>query len=472
MKKFDRSDRNLPAERHLSLSRRRFLRGLGVCMALPAFESLMPRGSQVMAAETSAGATTAGSTAAGAPLRMAMVYFPNGSIQDKWVPTVTGNTFAFNDSTRPLEPYKNDLQFIQGLEHKSGLAGLDGGGDHARANATFLTGVRIKKTAGDQVQAGTSIDQVAAQHIGHLTRFASLELTCDAIRKSGVCDTGYSCIYQHNISWRSPTATMPPEANPRLVFERLFGEGDKGERTANYLRRQAQEQPIIDFVLDDAKDLSDDLSSRDRQKLDDYLTSVREIEKRIEQLEQFKQVPDPDAATPQGVPEDHELYMQIMFGVMLLAFQTDSTRIATFMLAGDGNNRPYPEIGLAEGHHYLTHHGGDPDKIAKVAQIDHWYATQFAKFMEQMRQTKDLDGSSLLDNSMILFGSGLCDGNKHTHSNLPIILAGRGGGTLNPGRVVKLSPTPATNLFLSMTDRLGVGHLDNFGDSTGRVMDL
>jgi hypothetical protein len=468
MNRNNRSGRDLAAQRHASLSRRRFLRGLGVCMALPAFESLMPRGSLALGAEESLG----GTTAAGAPLRMAMVYFPNGAIQDKWLPSLVGNEIKFNESTKPMAAHKDDLQFIMGLEHKSGLAGTDGGGDHARANATFLTGVRIKKTAGDQVHAGVSIDQVAAQHIGHLTRFSSLELTCDAIRKSGVCDTGYSCIYQHNLSWRSPTAPMPPEANPRLVFERLFGAGNKGERTANYLRRQEQERPILDFVMEDAKNLEDELSSRDRQKLDDYLTSIHEIDKRITQLEQFKHVPDPDAATPDGVPDDHELYVQVMFGVMMLAFQTDSTRIATLMLAGDGNNRPFPEIGVAEGHHFLTHHGGDEDKIAKVAQIDHWYALQFSKFMDQMKQAKDLDGNSILDNSMVLFGSGLCDGNRHTHSNLPIILAGRGGGTLNPGRIVKLDATPATNLFLSMTDRLGVPPLESFGDSTGRVKDL
>jgi len=360
------------------------------------------------------------------------------------------------------------VQVIGGLDQMNATAGPDGAGDHARANGTFLTGVRVKKTAGADIHAGVSIDQIAAKQIGHLTRFPSLELTCDAVRKSGNCDSGYSCAYQHNLSWRSPTTPMAPEPNPRLLFERLFGAGSHGERQKNLELRQKQQRSILDFVMDDARDLQRQLASRDRQKLDEYLTSVRELETRIGKAEEFKDVPDPKVETPLGIPASYQDHMDIMYSMMALAFQTDSTRIATFLLAGDGNNRAYPEIGIAEGHHYLSHHRGDHDMMEKLAQIDLWYMKQFAGFLQKLEDTKDVDGNSILHNSMIVYGCGNSDGNRHTHVNLPIILAGGGGGSLTPGRYLEAGGKPMCNLLLSLADRMGAKNLERFGDSTAR----
>ena len=458
---------NLLAQRHASLSRRRFLRGLGACMALPALESLRPLTSLAAATATSAGKLATSAT--GAPLRMAFVYFPNGAIQPNWWPQGEGTNFELARTMEPLAAVKSQLQVLGGMDHLNATPGPDGAGDHARASGTFLTGVRVKKTAGSDIQAGISIDQVAAQQIGHLTRFPSLELTCDAVRKAGNCDSGYSCAYQYNLSWRSPNTPVAPEPNPRLLFERLFGAGAPGERAGNLKRRQEQQRSIMDFVLEDARSLHRDLTYRDKQKLDEYLFSVREIEKRIEKAEQFGHVPDPSIETPPGVPPSYEEYIQVMYDMMLLAFQTDSTRIATFLLANEGSNRAFSEIGIAEGHHFLTHHQNKEEMIKKVAEIDLFYTKQFARFLEKMQQTKDVDGRSLLDNSMIVYGSGNADGNRHTHHNLPVILAGGGGGTLNPGRFVKFNATPMSNLLLSMADRMGVQGVERLGDSTGRV---
>jgi hypothetical protein len=370
----------------------------------------------------------------------------------------------------PLASVKDHLQIVGGLDHVNATPGPDGPGDHARASGTFLTGVRVKKTAGADIHAGISIDQVAAQQIGHLTRFPSLELTCDAVRKAGSCDSGYSCAYQYNLAWRSPTTPVAPEPNPRLLFERLFGAGSPGTRKQSLKLRQARQRSILDFVLDDVNDLQPNLANRDKQKLDEYLTSVREIERRITRAEQMTDTaPDPNIDTPDGVPGDYGDYIQLMFDMMLLAFQTDSTRVATFLLANEGSNRTFPEIGFAEGHHFLTHHRNDPEMVDKVKDIDLWYMKHFAAFLEKMQQTKDVDGNSLLHNSMIVYGSGNADGNRHTHVNLPIILAGAGGGTLTPGRSITFGSKPCTNMFLSMVDRLGCKGVERFGDSDGRV---
>jgi Protein of unknown function (DUF1552) len=457
MKAPDAPDR--AAERYASLSRRRFLRGLGACLALPAFETFLP--STLCAAGNSPSTTR--------PVRMAFMYFPNGAIPGSWHPVGEGPGLELNRTMQPLEKVKHRVQVISGLEDLNAMPGSDGAGDHARANGTYLTSVRVKKTAGADIHAGVSVDQVAARYIGHLTRFPSLELTCDAVRKSGDCDSGYSCAYQHNLSWRSPTTPMTPEPNPRAVFERLFGAGAPAERRRNFALRQQQQHSILDFVLEDAHRLDRQLAYRDKQKLDDYLTSVRDLEQRIEQAERVKTIPNPAVQTPPGIPASFQDHMQIMYDMLFLAFQTDSTRIATFLLAGDGNNRPFPEIGIPEGHHYLSHHQGREEMIAKVARIDRWYMQQFARFLEKLEGARDVDGHSLLHNSMIVYGCGNSDGNRHTHVNLPIILAGGGGGTLSPGRHVKLQPTPLSNLFLGMTDRLGIRPLARFGDSTGRL---
>ena len=450
-------DRNLAAERLASFNRRNFLRGLGACLALPAFESL----GTLSARAAPAAATTA-------PVRMAFLYVPNGIIPSGWWPETTGRDFALPSTLLPLERLRSQVQIISGLEDLSADAGSDGGGDHARAGGTFLTGVRIKKTAGADIHAGVSIDQVVAQQIGHLTRFASLELTCDGVRKSGDCDSGYSCAYEYNLAWCSATQPLSPEPNPRLVFERLFGAGSRDQRESNLKLRQQEQRSILDFVLDDASAIERKLNGRDREKLDQYLTSVREIEQRIAKAERMPVV-NPSVDAPAGIPPSYEEHIALMFEMLTLAFQTDSTRIATMLLAREGSNRAFSEIGLSSGHHDLTHHRNDPEMIGKVKEIDTWYVKQLAKFLTKMDETKDTDGQSLLHNSMIVYGSGNADGNRHTHSNLPILMAGAGGGAFKPGRHVRAGNVPITNLYLSMADRMGAKGLSKHGDSTGRL---
>jgi hypothetical protein len=456
-----KTSQQIAAERHFSLSRRHFLRGLGASIALPAFVSMPVLGASGPASKLAA-------TATGAPLRTAFVFFPNGAIPSAWWPTGEGAEFALSQTLKPLEAHRGMVQVLGGLDHREAEPGPDGAGDHARGNGVFLTGVRLKKSATD-IRAGMSIDQAIAREVGHLTRFASLELTCDTGRGSGACDSGYACAYQYNLAWSSPTTPMAAEVNPRLVFERLFGSGSHGERRANLKQRQAEQRSILDFVQAEAKGMGRRLDARDREKLDQYLTGIREIETRIAKAESFGASVDPDLATPSGVPADYGQHTELMFDMMALAFQTDSTRVASLLLAHDGSNRSFPEIGVSEGHHDLSHHFNTEDKIRKVAEIDLWYAKQFAKFIGKLASTKDVDGRSLLHNSMIVYGGGNADANRHTHSNLPIVLAGGGGGTLNPGRYVKHGSKPTTNLFLSLADRMGVSKLERFGDSTGRL---
>ena len=455
-------NRNVAAERYFSLNRRRFLRGVGACLALPAFESLRPM-SRALAATTDA--------ATKAPVRVAFVYVPNGTIPSAWWPEREGRDFALPRTLQPLEKLRDQVQVISGLEDLSANPGPDGGGDHARAGGTFLTGVRIRKTAGADIHAGISIDQVVAQQIGHLTRFPSLELTCDTVRKSGDCDSGYSCAYEYNLAWRSPTQPLSPEPNPRMVFERLFGGGPRAEREANLKRRQQEDRSILDFVLEDASALNRKLNGRDREKLDQYLSSVREIEERIQRTESMP-VRNPNVDAPAGIPASYEEQIALTFDMLTLAFETDSTRVATLLLAREGSNRAFTEIGFSSGHHDLTHHRNNADLIEKVKEIDLWYVKQLAKFLQKLDQTKDMDGRSLLHNSMILYGSGNADGNRHTHTNLPVLLAGSGGGGLNPGRYVKANNEPITNLYLTMADRMGVENLERHGDSTGRLKNI
>jgi hypothetical protein len=456
-------NRNLAAERQASLSRRHFLRGLGACMALPAFESLHP---------FSAAAAPGAAVGKVAPTRMAFLYVPNGTIPSAWWPEGDGGgNFELSRTLQPLGKVRHELQVLSGLDDISADAGPDGGGDHARAGGTFLTGVRIKKTAGSDIYAGTSIDQVVASQIGHLTRFSSLELTCDAVRKAGNCDSGYSCAYEYNLAWRSATQPLTPDPNPRLVFERLFGAGSQSERVGNLKRRQQEQRSILDFIMEDADTVQRKLNGRDRQKMDQYLTSVREIEQRIENAERMPVI-NPAVDAPAGVPADYEEHIALMFDMLLLAFQTDSTRIATMLLAGEGSNRTFTEVGLTEGHHNLTHHRNNPEMIDKVKEIDLWYVQRLARFLENMEATKDVDGQSLLHNSMIVYGSGNADGNRHTHENLPIVLAGSAGGAFKPGRYVKAKSVPLTNLFLSMADQMGAKGIETHGDSTGRLSEI
>ena len=443
-----------------NMNRRRFLRGLGACIALPAFASLEPM--RLLAAA---------GVAAKAPVRTAFLYVPNGIIPAAWWPEQAGANFSLPATLQPLEKLRDKFQLISGLQDLSANPGADGAGDHARAGGTFLTGVRIKKTAGSDIHAGVSIDQVMAQRVGHLTRFPSLELSCDSVRKAGDCDSGYSCAYAYNLAWRSANQPLTPEPNPRLVFERLFGVGSRDERINNLKRRQQEQHSILDFVMDDADTMQKQMSGRDKQKLDQYLTSVREIEQRIERAESMP-VNNPNSDAPAGIPSNFGEHIQLMFDMLLLAFQTDSTRVATMLIAAEGSNRTFTEIGIAEGHHNLTHHRNDPELIGKVKQIDLWYAKHLAAFLQKLDETKDVDGQSLLHNSMIVYGSGNADGNRHTHTNLPILLAGNGGGSLNPGRYTQTDSTPLTNLFLGMADRMGVEGLERHGDSTGRLTSI
>lgn len=459
---------SIAAQRHFSLSRRTLLRGLGACIALPALAS-MPGVRALTAEAGSAGRLAV--TASGAPLRSVFVYFPNGAIPAEWWPKGEGANFEWNRTLQPLDPVRQHVQVAGGLDNLAANPGPDGAGDHARSNGTFLTGVRLKKSS-TEIRAGMSIDQVIAGPIGHLTRLPSLELTCDNVRKSSGCDAGYSCAYQFNLSWRNENTPMSAENNPRLVFERLFGSGAPGERLANLQRRQREQRSILDFVLQDARDMQRRLDARDREKLDQYLTGLREVEARIARAERVQATQDPAVETPAGVPDTHGEHVQLMYDLLVLAFQTDTTRVATLQLSYDGSNRSFSEIGIAEGHHDLTHHQNRPEWVEKVAAIDCWYVRQFAKFLQKLEAAKDSDGQSLLHNSMIVYGSGNADGNRHTHSNLPVLLAGGGGGALTPGRYVKHESKPLANLFLSLTDRMGLEGVTRFGDSTGRLANI
>jgi hypothetical protein len=447
-------------------SRRAFLRGVGVAMALPALESLQPA---VAAVAGTAGPMA--TTATGAPLRTAFVYFPNGAIPGAWWPTGAGTDFVLGKTLAPLEGMRQHIQILRGLDHHTADGGPDGGGDHARANSCFLTGVRLKKSASD-IHAGVSFDQVLAKHYGDQTRFPSLELSCDSVRKSGSCDSGYSCAYVYNLAWNTDKTPLAPEPNPRLVFERMFGAGAHGERTANLQRRQAEQRSVLDFVMNDARNMQRRLGVADTRKLDQYLTGVRDIETRIANAEKLATNSDPNVETPSGIPASYEQHVQIMYDMMALAFQTDSTRISTLLLAHDGSNRSFGDIGVAEGHHDLSHHRNRPEWIAKVASIDLWYAKLFNQFLEKLDSMKDIDGNSVLHNSMIVYGGGNADGNRHTHTDLPIVLAGSGGGALQPGRYVDMNSKPATNLFLTMAQRLGVANVNRFGDSTGTLSQI
>jgi hypothetical protein len=456
------SSKSLAAQRHASMSRRSFLRGVGVCVGLPAFPSLLPRWSRAAEATLGRGA---GEVASASPVRMAFVTIPNGVNLAQWWPNGEGKQFKLAPTMEPLAALKDHIQVISGLDQVNATPGPDGPGDHARANASLLTGCRAKKTAGADIHVGPSIDQIAAQQIGHLTRFRSLELTSDTQRESGDCDSGYACAYEYNVSWRSATTPMPPEKNPKLVFERLFGKGTPEERRRNFELRQETSRSILDFVREDARSMEKTLSAHDSSKLDEYLTSVREIEQRIARFGQAGSLPSADVRAPVRTPIAFEERMQVMFDLLALAFQTDSTRIATLMLAHEGSNRSYREIGISRGHHDLSHHGGKPENLEMIAQIDKFHMKYFAQFLEKLSKLRDADGSSILHNSMIVYAGGNGDGNAHSHTNLPVILAGAGGGKLNTGRFMKVGTVPMSNMYLEMLEHLGVRGVMQFGDS-------
>ncbi len=445
-------------------NRRRFLQGAGACLALPVLKSLGAAAAVADVAPLAVSPT-------GIPLRTAFLTIPDGVILDCWRPKGVGREYGLNRTFAPLAPLQEKFQIFTGFAHKNARALGDGGGDHARASAAFLTGAHPVKTGGADFRNGISIDQVAARQIGNLTRIPSLQLGCDLGRMTGTCDTGYSCAYQFNISWATPTLPMAPETNPRAVFERLFGSGPPAKRQQNLLQRQARRRSILDVVLADAKAMRPHLGGNDRHKLDEYLTSVRSIEKQIEQAERFP-LPAPTMKAPSGIPQDYQTHLRLMFDLLAVAFQTDSTRLATFPLAYEGSNRSFPELGINEGHHTLSHHQNDQKKIDKLAQIDRFYMEQFAYFLDRLEAIREADGSTLLDNSMIVYGCAISDGNRHAHLDLPIVLAGGGGGSLTPGRHVDLGrEVPMTNLYLAMLDRLGI-QAERFGDSTGRLADI
>jgi hypothetical protein len=389
-----------------------------------------------------------------------------------WTPKSEGFGFQLPHILEPLAPYTDDLLVMTGLTHDKGRANGDGPGDHARSATSFLTGAQPRKTAGDNIRAGISVDQVAAQANGSATKFASLELGCEKGRSAGNCDSGYSCAYSSSISWASESTPLGKEVDPKLVFERLFSNQRSGEANASRARRDALRQSILDFVADDARQLQTQLARADQRKLDEYLTGVREVERRISRhFEQNAHQPPASFEKPTGIPSDYDQHIRLMCDMMVLAFQADLTRISTFMLANEGSNRSYRAIGVSEGHHDLSHHGGDSKKHAKIRQINRFHIEQFAYLLDRLRSIKEGNGT-LLDNCMIVYGSGISDGNRHNHENLPVLLAGRGGGTIDTGRHVRYDDeVPMCNLFLSMLDRVGVV-VDYLGDSTGRLSGL
>jgi hypothetical protein len=382
---------------------------------------------------------------------------------DQWQVSGQGSDYALSPTLEPLAAWRRNITLVSGLNHENATPGPDGGGDHSRATAVYLTGVRPKKTGGSDIRNGVSIDQFAANQIGHLTRVPSMELSTDGARASGRCDSGYSCAYQYNLSWASPTKPVPAEQNPRAAFERLFGSIDSGDASSE-ARRQSR-RSVLDFVLDDARSLERGLSATDREKLDQYLTAVRDVEQRIERAEHAS-IELPDFTVPLGIPASYRDHIRTMFDLMVLAFQTDTTRIITFTLANDGSNRAFPEIGVPEAHHQLSHHRGNPTMLGKIAQIDRFYVEQLSWFLERLYGIPDGSGT-LLDSAMVLYGGCISDGYKHLHSDLPIVLAGGGSGALHPGRLLAApDPTPMSNLLLALARLLGV-NADRFGDSDG-----
>ncbi len=441
------------------LSRRHVLRGLGTMLTLPFLESVGHR------------AFAAPAPVKKAPLRAAWLYVPNGVNVDEWYPTGEGAGYQLSTSLKEIERHKNDFMVVSGLAQDFARSHGNGGGDHARATATFLTGCMPKKTAGADIQLGISVDQIAAQKIGHLTRLPSLELSTDGQRSAGRCDSGYSCAYQFNLSWKNESMPMAPEMDPRLVFERMFGYGASGARGAEGARRQRLQKSILDTVLAEAKSLQGKVSGSDKRKIDEYFESVRDIEMRIERSEKFTANLPKDMTVPEGIPDSYEEHIRVMFDLLTLAFQTDTTRIATYMLAHDGSNRSFPDIGVPDAHHGISHHQKDPTKLAKLGKIDRFYLRQLGYFLDKLKNTKDGEHGSLLDNSMIVWGGGIGDPDRHNHDNLPILVAGKAGGTWTPGkRIVLPGETPMTNLYVSMLDRMGV-RAEKVGDSSG-VLDL
>jgi hypothetical protein len=435
--------------------RRAILRGMGAAVTVPAMEAL------------------AGPRPAAPPLRMAFVGVPNGVNLARWRPAGAGREFTLGATFAPVAAFKRDLQVFTGFAQRNADALGDGGGDHARANAAFLTGAHPRKTAGADIRNGVSVDQVAAQAVGHLTRLPSLELICMKTRRSGSCDSGYSCAYEYNLSWASDTLPMPAEADPRQVFERLFGAGPPAERQRLYLMRQRQRRSLLDFVRQEIGELQGILGASDRRKLDEYLGGLREVERQIERAEQHRLPRAGGLKAPEAIPDDFRTNIRLMTDLVALAFQSDSTRIATILFANEGNNRSFTEIGIDEGHHHLSHHQRNAESLEKVGRIDLFYMEQLAHFLRRLAAARDPAGGRVLDSTMVLYGGAISDGDKHNHDDLPLLLAGGAARSPSaPGRHVKLpEPVPLNNLFLGMLSRFGVPR-DKLGDSTGVFEDF
>ena len=433
------------------INRRSTLRGIGAGLSLPLLEIMQPSGA------------LASSSAPAAPVRSAFVFFPNGVILDPWRPTGEGKDYQFGDTMASLSDFHDDLIIFTGLAQHHARANGDGAGDHARNTAAFLTGSQPRKTSGADISVGQSIDQAMAERIGGNTRLPSLELGLERGRNAGSCDSGYSCAYSSNVSWKSATTPMAKEVHPRLAFNRLFGiHEDSGDSK----RLNATRVSVLDFVTADRERLTSIASGSDRAKLDEYFTSVREVEQRIERAARFVPENVPEVELPEDIPGQFKEHAHLMYDIQVLAFQTDSTRISSFMLGNGGSNRTYPDVDVRDGHHGLSHHGNKEEKVAPLRRIDKYLVEQFAWFLGRLKSIPEGDGT-LLDNCMVLYGSAISDGNRHNHDDLPIIVAGGGGGTIDSGRHVKLSEeTPLNNLFLGFSERMGAD-ISEHGDSTG-----
>jgi len=435
-----------------ALPRRTFLRGVGATVALPLLDAMVP----AMTAQSA--------TPANAVRRLGFVYMPMGSDIKNWTPPGEGNLNELSPTLSSLAGVRDQLTVITNLELKNSYPGT-----HATSNAGFLSAAKAKWTESTDYHLGTTVDQIAAKQIGQETQLPSLELAMDLLSTVGQCDNGYACVYQNNLSWSSPTTPLPYEAHPRIVFERLFGEGGSTSDRRAALRQRAS---LLDWVKEDISRLQNDLGADDRGKVSQYLDSVREVERRIQKAE--AQTADnilPDLDRPVGVPAAYADHARLMFDLQVLAWQGDVTRVITFQLARETSNRTYPEIGIPDPHHPLTHHGGNEEKIAKMARINAFHVSLFAYFLEKLRATPE-GGGTLLDHSLLLYGSGMGNPNVHDHVNLPILVAGGGAGKHRGGRHIRYAqPTPLANLHLTLLEKAGV-RLDAFADSQGKIDEL
>ena len=436
------------------LSRRTFLHGVGATIALPYLDAMTP----------------AFASAEKPVTRAAFVYTANGIIMKDWTPAETGNSFSLSKTLSPLKRFHDQTVVVSGLNHKNGEALGDGPGDHARAGASWLTGAHPKKTRGADIRNGQSIDQAIAQKIGQTTPLPSLEIGLQDVRMVGGCDSGYSCAYSNTISWSSPTTQLPYETNPRRIFERLFGDGETTDPEARAMQLK-QNRSLLDFVLQDTQRLSPKLGASDRSKLSDYLDSVREVERRIQNVEQREAAELPTLDRPEGIPPSFEDHLKIMSDLIAIAFQADLTRVVTFMFSREGGNRAYPSIGVPDAHHGLSHHQNDPVRMARLQNIDQYHVEMFSYLLGKLRDSTD-EAGSILDNSLVLYGSSLSDSNAHLHDNLPTVLVGGGSGKLKGGRHLRVSDgTPMANMLLSIADGLDVP-MKSFGDSSGKLPDI